>query len=113
MDSIPEWVYWVGTALGTTIGAMVLRLGLKSTVGDPPKKHDSSHYIDKVGVLVDSKAIELLSGSIEGHSMEMIAGRKAGVEQSEALVKSLTKLIDELSELREEVRQLGRTMREK
>jgi hypothetical protein len=115
-EGIPDWVFWLSTALGTGIGALIIRLGWKSVpqqVGSDKTQNDGQGYIDKVGVLVDPKTIELLSGSIEGSTLELIAVRKSFVEQQEQMVRVGHKLVDELDELRGDLRELARAVRQR
>jgi hypothetical protein len=115
-EGIPEWVFWVSTALGTGLGAMVVRLGWKSggvKGGDAPLKPDGTAYIDRVGVLVDNKTIEILAGSIEGGSLELLASRKAFVAGNDEMVRVAHKIVDELGEMRTDLRDVARALRDR
>lgn len=113
-EGIPEWIYWVATFIGTVIGAVILRVGYKGSLVGEKKAvvtGSSDPYIDKIGVLVDPKAVELLAGSIEGHTMEMVTSRRMLIEKSDAQIRIGGKLIEELEELRRELRDLSHAVR--
>lgn len=117
-EGIPEWVLWGATAIGTALGALIIRLGWKSgpaaAAQHKPVDSGNGHdYIDKVGVLVDNKAIALLSGSIEGSTLERITLRKAFVESNERNARVGNRIADELEELRTDIRDLSRALRDR
>lgn len=111
-QGIPEWVFWISTAVGTGVGALIIRLGWRSGGKNPePHKPEGTTYIDRVGVLVDPKTIEVLSGSLEGLGVELLTMRKEYKDQSENLVRVGDRMVDELRELRTDIRELARAYR--
>ncbi len=119
VEGLPDWIFWIATFLGTVIGAAIIRLGYTGHLSGNNSHKKSSvatghsdPYIDKIGVLVDNKSIELLAGSIEGLGMEMLTGRKAMADRTDAQNRCVKQVVEELEELRRELRELSRNIRE-
>lgn len=68
MNTIPEWVTWIGAGIGAMIAAIVIRLGWKS--GGGQKLSESKPFVMDAA-LIDSKAANLLAGSIEGLTLQL------------------------------------------
>lgn len=111
-EGIPEWVFWISTAVGTGIGALIIRLGWRSN-GSPPPPHkpEGTAYIDRVGVLVDNKSIEVLAGSIEGLGVELVSIKRDAAARSEQRERLSDRMVEELNELRKDIRELARAYR--
>lgn len=114
-EGIPEWVFWISTAVGTGIGALIIRLGWRTgthTAGPPaPLKPEGTTYIDRVGVLVDNSTIEILAGSIEGLGVELVAFKRDANARAEVHERLSDRLCEELNELRKDIRELSRAYR--
>lgn len=111
-EGIPEWVFWISTAVGTGIGALIVRLGWRSGGHTPaPLKPEGTTYIDRVGVLVDNSTIQVLAGSIEGLGVELMAVRRDATVRSELNERLSDRLVEELNELRKDIRELARAYR--
>lgn len=113
-DGMPEWLFWISAAVGTGIGAIIVRLGWRSTtqsIAPAPLKPEGTAFIDRVGVLVDNQTIAMLSGSIEGLGVELVAVRKEYADRQDDQNRIAERLVDEMNELRKDLRDLARAYR--
>ena len=112
MDSagIPEWVMWLGAAVGSMLGALVIRLGWKSAGGE--KTGPSSGKIFTLdAALVDSASVKQLTAAIDPATVEAVAQRLDAEKTRQLgyrMVETINRLVDETSELRHEVGDLAK-----
>ncbi|TPM41527.1 hypothetical protein [Mesorhizobium sp. B2-3-4] len=107
---IPEWVMWVGAAIGSMLGALVIRLGWKSAGGEKSGPSDGKTFtLD--AALVDSGAVRLLTAAIEAHTMEAVAHRSEAEKARQIgyrMVEAVNSCAGEIEELRREIGDLSR-----
>lgn len=68
MDTIPEWVTWIGTGIGAMIAAVVVRLGWKA--GGGQKLSEGKPFVMDAA-LIDNAAAHKLAASIEGLTFQL------------------------------------------
>ena len=114
---IPQWIMWVGAAIGSFMGAFVIRMGWKSAGGE---KDSSSGTFVLDAALVDSASIKQLTAAIEGYTLEAITARsensRAEIDKTHSdekgrqalyrLVEVLTSMSKQLDSLDDSVRDM-------
>jgi hypothetical protein len=110
----PQAVFtYIGYAVGAIIAAVVARLGWnsgKKTVEKPEE------LVEIRSAIVDTKAIDRLTASVEALGMSMIAGKieaKKVEDIADRAVKAIEALADEVRNLSRETRELAREITNK
>lgn len=108
--SIPEWVMWIGAAIGSMAAAFVLRMGWKSAGGEKAGPNNGKTFtLD--AALVDSASVKHLTASIDAATVEVVTQRLDAEKTRQLgyrMVETLNRLVDETGDLRREVGDLAK-----
>lgn len=108
-DSVPEWILWLAGAVGSMVGAFVIRMGWKSGGGE--KTSEKQFTID--AALVDSKAVERHTAAIEAQTLEMVRAHQDADKMravGHRVADAMEDAVAEMREVRNEVRKLGENL---
>lgn len=89
---LPQWISYIGGAVGIVIATVSIRLGWMSKGEPGAAKQEQGRLI---GALVDASSVRDLTLAVQSHAEVM----KAGTENTETLSNELRNLGDEVRRL--------------